>query len=133
MTFRDFCAPLYDTAENTNGRAYANMLKTVRDILPQGSTVLEAAAGTGSISVAVSSKARSALCTDVSDNMLKIARRKTANLANVTVDKRSIYGLGAPDGAYDVVIAGQVLHLIDDLREQRQSYVVWLSPWLSCR
>jgi ubiquinone/menaquinone biosynthesis C-methylase UbiE len=90
------------------------MLETVRDSIPQGAAVLEAAAGTGSISVAVSGKARSVLCTDISDNMLKAARRKTADLANVTVAKRSIYDLGEPDGAFDVVIAGQVLHLIDE-------------------
>jgi ubiquinone/menaquinone biosynthesis C-methylase UbiE len=114
MTFWDFCAPFYDLAEKTNGRAYGDMLKTVSDIIPQGASVLEAAAGTGSISVAVSRKARSVLCTDISDNMLKIARRKAANCSNITVDKRSIYELGEPDGAFDVVIAGQVLHLIDE-------------------
>ncbi|GHU94797.1 SAM-dependent methyltransferase [Clostridia bacterium] len=114
MTFWDFCAPFYDLAEKVNGRAYDGMLKSVRDLVPQGATVLEAAAGTGSISVTVSGKARSVLCTDISDNMLKIARRKTAKLANVTVAKRSIYELGEPDNSFDVVIAGQVLHLIDE-------------------
>ncbi|MDR0936134.1 MAG: class I SAM-dependent methyltransferase [Oscillospiraceae bacterium] len=114
MTFWDFCAPLYDLAEKVNEYAYNKMLKTVSDIVPQGASVLEAAAGTGSISVAVSQKARWVLCTDISDNMLKIARRKAANFSNITVDKRSIYELGEPDGAFDIVIAGQVLHLIDE-------------------
>jgi ubiquinone/menaquinone biosynthesis C-methylase UbiE len=114
MTFWDFCAPFYDLAEKMNGRAYDGMLGAVRDIVPQGATVLEAAAGTGSISAAVSDKARSVLCTDISENMLKAARRKTADFANVTVAMRSIYELGEPDDSFDVVIAGQVLHLIDE-------------------
>jgi len=114
VTFWDFAAPFYDIAEKANGRAYGDMLKLIREIVPPGASVLEAAAGTGSISVSVSEKAKSVLCTDISGNMLKIARRKTAKLANVTVDKRSIYDLGAPDNAFDAVIAGQVLHLINE-------------------
>ncbi|GHU55076.1 hypothetical protein FACS1894132_10650 [Clostridia bacterium] len=114
MTFWDFCAPFYDFAEKVNGRAYDDMLKTVRGIVPQGASVLEAAAGTGSISCAVADKAQSILCTDISDNMLKIARRKTAKLANVAVAKRSIYELGEPDNSFDVVVAGQILHLVDN-------------------
>jgi ubiquinone/menaquinone biosynthesis C-methylase UbiE len=113
-TFWDFCAPFYDLAARVNGRASAEMLKTVRSLVPQGATVLEAAAGTGSISMAVAGKARSVLCTDISDNMLKVARRKAANFGSVTVDKRSIYDLGEPDNSVDAVIAGQVLHLIDE-------------------
>ncbi|GHU60735.1 hypothetical protein FACS1894171_2610 [Clostridia bacterium] len=113
-TFWDFCAPFYDLAEKTNGRAYGEMLKTVKTLVPQGASVLEVAAGTGSISVAVAGKARSVLCTDISERMLKIARRKTANFGHVTVEKRSVFDLGKPDGAYDVVVAGQVLHLIDE-------------------
>jgi ubiquinone/menaquinone biosynthesis C-methylase UbiE len=114
MTFWDFCAPFYDIAESVNGRAYAEMLKTVRELVPQGASVLEAAAGTGSISVAIADKAARVLCTDISDNMLKAARRKAAKLTNITVDKRSIYDLAEPDNAVDIVVAGQVLHLIDE-------------------
>jgi len=114
MTFWDFCAPFYDLAEKVNGRAYEGMLAAVRAIIPQGATVFEAAAGTGSISAAVSGRARHVLCTDISDNMLKVARRKTAGIGNVTVEKRSIYELGESDNSFEVVIAGQVLHLIDE-------------------
>ena len=43
-TFWDFCAPFYDMAEKTNGRAYGEMLKTVNALIPHGAAVLEAAA-----------------------------------------------------------------------------------------
>ena len=77
-TFWDFCAPFYDIAEKTNGRAYGEMLVVVRELVPQGAVVLEAAAGTGSISLAVADRASLVLCTDVSEKMLSVARRKTA-------------------------------------------------------
>jgi ubiquinone/menaquinone biosynthesis C-methylase UbiE len=54
MTFWDFCAPFYDFAERHNGRAYERMLKIVHDLVPQGASVLDAAAGTGAVSLSVS-------------------------------------------------------------------------------
>ena len=115
-TFWDFCAPFYDFAEGTNGRAYGEMLKTVNELVPNGSAVLEAAAGTGSISIAVSDKASQIICTDVSEKMLNVARRKITNrgIQNITVEPQSIYKIEKPDNSFDVVIAGQILHLIDE-------------------
>jgi len=116
MTFWDFCAPFYDIAEKANGQAYSRMLVKIRELIPQGSSVLEAAAGTGSISLAVADRASHVLCTDISKNMLNIAKRKAskANTAKVMIENRSIYDLAEPDSSYDSVIAGQVLHLIDE-------------------
>jgi len=114
-TFWDFCAPFYDLAEKVNGRAYGEMLKIVRELIPLGATVLEAAAGTGSISLALADRAEKVLCTDISENMLNVARRKVRkhDVQNITIENRSIFDLAEPDNAFDVVIAGQVLHLID--------------------
>ena len=88
------------------------MLKTVNKGMP----VLEAAAGTGSISIAVSDKARAVTCTDVSEKMLAVARRKILRrgIQNITIEAQSIFKLEKPDNSYDAVIAGQVLHLIDE-------------------
>jgi hypothetical protein len=38
MTFWDFCAPFYDIAESTNGRAYDAMLASVHDLVPEDAT-----------------------------------------------------------------------------------------------
>lgn len=115
-TFWDFCAPFYDLAEKANGRAYADMLKVVHEIVPQNATVIDVAAGTGAISIAVADKVSHVLCTDVSEKMLNIARRKIVRqrLENITVENQSIYELSVADNSFDVVIAGQVLHLIDE-------------------
>ena len=115
-TFWDFCAPFYDIAEKVNGRAYGEMLKTVKGLVPQGATALEAAAGTGAISLAVADKASRVLCTDVSEKMLNVARRKTVKrgIQNITIGMQSIYELAVPDNSFDIVIAGQILHLIDE-------------------
>ncbi|MCL1914766.1 MAG: class I SAM-dependent methyltransferase [Eubacteriaceae bacterium] len=115
MTFWDFSAPFYDCAEHTN-TAYDKMLQLMCDLIPEGAAVFEAAAGTGSISLAVAKKAKVVLCTDLSEKMLAVARRKAMrqSVGNISFDKRSIFDTGAQDGSFDVVIASQVLHLIDD-------------------
>ncbi|MDR2898622.1 MAG: class I SAM-dependent methyltransferase [Spirochaetaceae bacterium] len=115
-TFWDFCAPVYDIFEALNGRAYAGMLKNVQSLIPNGATVLETAAGTGSISLAVADKASRVLCTDISEQMLDRARRKAIKhrIQNIDFANRSIYSLGVEDASFDIVIAGQVLHLIDE-------------------
>ena len=115
MTFWDFCAPFYDKAEQAN-TAYNGMLRLIRDWTPQGASVFEAAAGTGAVSVFVSDKAKNVLCTDISEKMLNIARKKAAKqgIGNIVFNMRSLFDTGEPDGSYDIVIASQVLHLIDE-------------------
>ncbi|MDR0381693.1 MAG: class I SAM-dependent methyltransferase [Oscillospiraceae bacterium] len=115
MTFWDFSAPFYDRAEHTN-TAYGKMLRLMRELTPEGATVFEAAAGTGSISLAVAEKAKRVLCTDISKKMLAVARKKSMKqgVSNITFDKRSLFDTGEKNGAFDVVIASQVLHLIDE-------------------
>ena len=115
MTFWDFCAPIYDIAENTNKKAYNGMLNTVTNLINDGCTVLECAGGTGSISIAVSAKAKHVLCTDVSENMLDVARRKTKrkNIENLQFATCDIYNIDYPNNGFDVVIASQVLHLLN--------------------
>ena len=115
MTFWDFCAPFYDRVEKAN-TAYSDMLRLIRDLTPQGASVFEAAVGTGAISLAVADKAECVHCTDISDRMLSVARKKAAKrgVQNITFSTKSIFDTGEPDGAYDVVIAAQVLHLIDE-------------------
>jgi SAM-dependent methyltransferase len=92
------------------------MLRFVRESTPPGASVFEAAAGTGAISIAVADKAANVVCTDLSERMLKVAQRKAKRkgLTNITFSERSIFDTGEPDGAFDVVIASQVLHLIDE-------------------
>ena len=116
MTFWDLCAPFYDFAQNRNGRAYTGMLKTVREAVPQGASVLEVAAGTGAISLALADKAADILCSDISERMLFIACKKAEKrgVSNIYFDKIHIFETGKPDNSFDVVIAGQVLHLIDE-------------------
>lgn len=63
-TFWDRFAFAYDIAEGLNKKVYRSMLSQIAALIPQQARVLECAAGTGAISIAVAPKAESVLCTD---------------------------------------------------------------------
>ena len=116
MDFWDNIAAVYDIAESINGNVYNKMTELVKILVPKGAEVLDCAAGTGSLSVAAAEKAHKVVCTDLSENMLFRARKKAKRYGadNIVFEKRNIFELCDKDDTYDCVIAGNVLHLLDN-------------------
>lgn len=116
MDFWDRVSGLYDFAERFNSEVYRGIVKFTARLVPEGANVLDCAAGTGELSIAASRKAREVLCTDYSEKMLAVARRKVDDLGitNIGFEQGSIFNINAPAETYDVTIAGNVLHLLDD-------------------
>lgn len=119
MSFWDKVAGIYDITESLNGNVYKAMLRGVRQIVPEGAKVLDCAAGTGELSIAASEKAESVVCTDLSLAMLEQARKKCTKLGieNIRFEERDIFHMSDEDETYDIVMAGNVLHLIDNPEE----------------
>ena len=115
MAFWDMVAPVYDLTQLSYG-TYEHMVDKVCELTPEGASVLELAGGTGKVSRAVCGKASEVLCTDISDNMLKIAERKAkkSGAANISFEKINVFDIRKPEGSFDVVIATQVFHIIDE-------------------
>ena len=116
MTFWDKIAWLYDFAESLNPKSYEAMLEGIKKIVPEGASVLDCAAGTGELSIAAAEKAGHVLCTDMSLPMLERARKKSAKkgIKNISFEERDIFSLPDEDNTYDVAIAGNVLHLLEE-------------------
>lgn len=116
MDFWDRTARLYDAAEFLNGKVYREMVNITRSLVPRGAKVLECAGGTGELSLAAAEKADSVFCTDNSEKMLQVAEGKAKNrgIANIRFGRQNIFKLDSDDEAYDIVIAGNVLHLLDN-------------------
>lgn len=116
MTFWDKTAWLYDFAESLNPKPYRDMLKGIKAVVPEGASVLDCAAGTGELSIAAAEKAEHVLCTDMSLPMLERARKKSAKkgIENISFGERDILALPDEDNTYDVSMAGNVLHLLEE-------------------
>lgn len=116
MTFWDRIAWLYDFAESLNPKSYEEMLKGIKKIVPEGANVLDCAAGTGELSIAAAEKAERVLCTDMSLPMLDRAKKKSAKkgIKNISFEERDIFSLLDEDNTYDVSMAGNVLHLLEE-------------------
>ncbi|MBQ5315432.1 MAG: methyltransferase domain-containing protein [Oscillospiraceae bacterium] len=116
MSFWDKVSGIYDLAESLNKKAYREMLCNTARLVPTGAKVLDCAAGTGELSIAASKNAESVISTDLSEKMLETAEKKCRRkgINNIFFDTRDIFSLDDADESYDVVIAGNVLHLIEN-------------------
>ena len=116
MDFWSTFARFYDVAEALNGSVYREMTETTVRLVPHGSAVLDCAAGTGELSLAASRRAKRVVCTDCSGEMIKVAQKKAKKrrFVNIEFERANIFHLNYADGEFDIVIAGNVLHLLDN-------------------
>ena len=68
------------------------------------------------LSMAAAKNAKHVTCTDMSKEMLIQSMKKARRLGiyNISFAKRDMTALKDPDNRYDAVIAGNVIHLLDD-------------------
>ncbi len=118
-TFWDRWARFYDCTQWSNRRANAAAAARTAEWIPAGARVLDCAAGTGLFSLVAAERAGVVLCTDLSEAMLEQAKRKARRrgLTNLDFARRDLTALPDPDGAFDAVIAANVLHLLPESEE----------------
>ena len=76
--------------------------------------VLECACGTGAISIYIAPICNKFYSSDFSVGMLKQAKKKLKTFDNVTFEQIDITKIKAKDDSFDVVVAGNVIHLLPD-------------------
>lgn len=115
-TFWDKVSCIYDIAEIVNKRTNGGIKSAVKAEIKQGMRVLDCAAGTGMISLAAAENAKHVTCTDFSKPMLMTAMKKARknHVYNISFARRDICALRDEDNKYDAVIAGNVLHLLEE-------------------
>lgn len=113
--FWNFVSPMYDFFENVyNHKVYVETGRKVAELINEEDEVLECACGTGAISEPVAQKCKKLIATDFSTGMLRQAAKKCRKLKNVRFAKADITKLPCRDNRFDAVIAGNVIHLLDE-------------------
>jgi len=113
--FWDKAAGLYDIFENQyNGKVNHELVFVVADLIEESDRVLECACGTGMLSKGIAERCQGLIATDYSEGMLRQAAKKLSKYSNVRIRKANIMQLKVKDGAFDKVVAGNVIHLLDE-------------------
>ena len=117
--FWDKRAYKYSLRPVADEATYQKKLDITRKHLRQDMEVLEIGCGTGSTAIALAPCVNHIRATDISSRMIEIARDRTkaAGIENVTFEVQDAGVIDAPDASLDVVMAHNLLHLLDD-REQ---------------
>jgi len=128
--FWDRIAPKYAADPIADLAGYEATLQRVQGLLSNRHDVLEIGCGTGSTALRLAPFTRSLLATDVSSQMIAIAHQRLAAQPSpplrFAVADAEAAALG--QGAYDAVLAFNVLHLMNDLDEALKQVVQVLRP-----
>lgn len=113
--FWDKVAGVYDIFANViNRKTHIGLRAKVADEISEADLVLECACGTGLLSGVIAEKCKSLIATDFSAKMLKKASKKYRAYANAEFRKGNILQIEYPDAKFDVVVAANVIHLLDE-------------------
>lgn len=113
--FWDTVAPLYNFFEDIyNGKVNKQLCAEVAALIAPSDRVLECACGAGMLSVPIGKVCQELIATDYSTGMLKQAKKACKNLPNVQIKRANILDLHCPDATFDKVVAGNVIHLLDN-------------------
>lgn len=113
--FWDRVAGVYDVFVNViNGKTHKTLRRIVADYIDPEDKVLECACGTGLLSAVIAGKCRQLTATDFAPKMLKRAEKNCAAYSNVQFRQADILSLDFRDNSFDKVVAGNVIHLLDE-------------------
>lgn len=117
QTFWDKTAEKYSKSPIKNVPAYEKTMERTRSYLSENDSVLELGCGTGSTALLLADAVKDITASDISANMIGIARNKAADQGtdNVTFVQATPTDGKLPAGPFDAVLAFNFLHLLEDV------------------
>lgn len=113
--FWDTVAPIYNFYENIyNGKVNKQLQQEVSSLIASTDRVLECACGAGMLTVPLAKSCRELIATDYSAGMLKQVKKVCRTLPNVRIKRADITQLKCKDATFDKVVAGNVIHLLEN-------------------
>lgn len=106
----------YDRVTLMLNRRFADMTALASEDVSKRGKVLEVAAGTGLVTVAIARAATRVVATDRASEMLEVLRGRVADqgIENVEVKEADAVDLPFDDASFDGVVAANLLHLLPD-------------------
>ena len=110
----DRMAKRYAKSPVSDEAAYQEKLRKTRAVLAPESKVLEFGCGTGSTAIVLAPEVQDYLATDISGEMLAIARGKAEGIDNLRFEQKRLEDVTPPEGGFDAVLGHSILHLLPD-------------------
>ena len=127
--FWDNVSGVYDLFETVyNGKVYRRLGQKVAEEIGPKDVVLECACGTGAISSYIAPKCRKLVATDFSVGMLRQTAKNCRAYDNVKIRRADMTHLKCRDNRFDKVVAGNVIHLLDNPRAALKELVRVCKP-----
>lgn len=128
--FWDKIAAKYAKSPIKNMDAYNQTLDRTRTHLSDKDTALEIGCGTGSTAVLLAGSVKHLIANDLSPNMLSIAETKANDqkLTNLSFLQGDVFNDALKPGSFDVILAFNLLHLVEDLPSVMQRLHTLLAP-----
>ena len=113
--FWDSVAGVYDLFVNVvNRKTHLALKAIVSDLIRPGDRVLECACGTGLLTEVIARRCDRVTATDFAPKMLARAKKNCAAFDKIAFEPADITALKYADGSFDAVVAGNVIHLLDN-------------------
>lgn len=128
--FWDRIARKYAADPIADMAGYERTLARTRELMKGDEAVFEFGCGTGTTALRLAPSVRCILATDISREMIAIAREKAhaQGCANVDFDVVKPHAAAWPDGAFDVALGFNVLHLMAARNETLRAVHGMLKP-----
>ena len=128
--FWDKVAKKYAKSPVRDMDAYTYTLDRTRAYLSANDKVLEVGCGTGSTALVLAADTGRIKASDLSGKMIEIATQKARDqgVSNVEFVKADLFDDRLEDGPYDVVLAFNILHLLEDISSAVQRINGLLKP-----
>lgn len=115
--FWDRIANMYARQSVSDIETYQFKHEKIKSLLDPSDIVFDYGCGTASMSIELSGSVKEIHAIDISSRMLEIASSRIAEkgITNINLDKKSLFDIDFGPESYDVVLAVNILHFIDDL------------------
>jgi len=127
--FWDWIAKRYDKQAQKD-EAHTRAVESFAKYLTADDTVLDYACGTGVVSYKIAADVKEVHAIDASAGMIDLAKEKAGEreVANVHFARKTIFDEGVGRESYDVILAFNILHLLEDARKAVQRASELLKP-----
>lgn len=130
--FWDKAARKYAKSPIADMAGFDRTLARTRELLPPGARVLELGCGTGTTALRLADAAGSYLATDISSEMIEIAKEKSADAVGdgprPEFRQATARDLAAEGSRYDAVLGFNYLHLVSDVPQALGDIRSMLTP-----